>query len=1083
MVDYSEDLEQEIYNEAEETLAETMWGKYANDIINGINNNSSVLPNRAIWELVQNARDVSKSTELATIKFIRKKDEFIFEHNGQPFDRKSIQALIIQTSSKVRNDIVKIGQYGTGFLTTHKFGLRFKLSGSLKVVASKELYYNIGEKDDFIIDRSSCDKGKLSAKIQDQIDVEQSWGKNMSELTQAPTPFTRFTYLHDHEIERINVKEAFEKSPVLTPYVLALNPLISKIVFIDEEEQLVESYSFKGKRLLWENEKIRVEEVSIFHNNTTICLCTISSVEELDIETNESKVTIVLPCKAENCSEVKYHQLEANTPQLYLYLPLLGTENWGWNYIIHAPSFTCDKDTRDSLLFIGNGQNNDYQANQNRELINLAGELIKEYISTCIDQISDRKYLCRVNFLPAPKECLTEYYESLQNKWVSYFELLPLVKSEDDYITVDKIKVLDEKLLEACTKDIKLLDSIYTLLSKEDIKIVIPEKSDLLHWSCYINEWYVGRKNPHSISINDVCTYIKAITLNESDLIWLHKICEYLKDNPDANLPLQGIVPNENLKLISEDLVKPVDFNKTFRSILKTLLPSEVEKFIHPRFIDILVDNKEYDKESAKKSLTNFITELPSYYAQLKSDILENKTIIKDNYPTISKEIWQALLDMYRMLLPIDGVGFSTKIYKLITEFYQYEPQTNDRLTKEWFDIRNCYTILINDSLLRFTLLDDKSQKQEWGLKMVNELFAFQDTQSILRNYTLYPDQNGIYKYSSQLKKEIKIPSRLKEIYKEICNKDVQSDLVDTVFQDCFIETGSISGNDLANEIQKPFTENNIRSLEGNKYQKLFIEIIQKFSDPKDGITWQELFSTINAYKSQLMLSVIDSPEKRESIFQIMKVQDVDRLSAIAELSKFDNFERVIELGKLAIEKEIQEKNDFEFKKQLGQYVENYVLHELNEVLHDNDLKISVIDEQGGQDLKVMLNGDTIYYIEVKSRWHTDRSVMMSMKQHQTSYKEKHRYALCAVDMCNYNREFAKDYVYPEIDTIKENIRFITNIGKLNERMKDSVEESKDIVHIASGYQVLVPQDVINRGISFDDFISTLKNTIENHLR
>ena len=173
MMDNNYILLSQINSEADETLAETIWGKPANDIITGINNNSMVPANRSIWELVQNARDVSYEGCKAEIRFIRKDNEFVFEHNGQPFDRKSIQSLIIQTSSKVRNDIVKVGQYGTGFLTTHKFGLRLKLEGALKVVSNQNLYYNFGkDEEEYIIDRSFTDRGKLSSAIQKQVDIE-----------------------------------------------------------------------------------------------------------------------------------------------------------------------------------------------------------------------------------------------------------------------------------------------------------------------------------------------------------------------------------------------------------------------------------------------------------------------------------------------------------------------------------------------------------------------------------------------------------------------------------------------------------------------------------------------------------------------------------------------------------------------------------------------------------------------------------------------------------------------------------------------------------------------------------------------
>jgi hypothetical protein len=98
---------------------ETMWGKPARDIITGIGNNRGITPVRAIWELVQNARDVVVEGNYAEIIFTRRKNEFIFQHDGIPFTNKTIEALILQTSSKVSNNSVQVGQYGTGFLTTH----------------------------------------------------------------------------------------------------------------------------------------------------------------------------------------------------------------------------------------------------------------------------------------------------------------------------------------------------------------------------------------------------------------------------------------------------------------------------------------------------------------------------------------------------------------------------------------------------------------------------------------------------------------------------------------------------------------------------------------------------------------------------------------------------------------------------------------------------------------------------------------------------------------------------------------------------------------------------------------------------
>lgn len=1085
-----ESFKDQINKEAEESLAETMWGKPANDIITGISNNSAIPADRAIWELVQNARDVSKVGKKAIIRFIRKEKEFVFEHNGQPFDRKSILALILQTSSKVRHDIVKVGQYGTGFLTTHKFGLRFKLRGSLKVASDKEVFYNFGVNNDYIIDRSSRDKKTMSSAIQTQVETEQKWGSELQQLSYNPLEYTVFTYLHDYDIEKDNVKEAFRKSPKLAPYVLALNPLISQILFEDEVDQTSVKYSIINRERIWDNGHIEVEKIVIEQTDQLnyLYLYLLKSLTEINEQTNESKVTVILPWVSMIATglTLDYYELSNDLPQLYLYLPLLGTENWGWNYIVHAPSFTCDKDTRDALLFVGNGQNNDDQAEQNRKLITLAGSLVREYLNSNLSQIDERKYLGRVNFLPAPQERLKAYYGELQKEWVGYFESLPLVKKNEGYIVVRNIKVLDFELYKASKENPKLLDALYALLNKEIHHIILPEKADLIHWSQYIDEWYVGEKNYHTITLKEVCDKIKCTPLDEYDIEWLYEICDYLKNNPHNDIVLRSIVPNENLELVTGDLVKPITFGHTFRSVMRTLVPEEIEKFVHPKFVNILTDACEYDYEKAKAALTSFITNITNVSSNLKTSIINRTPLTLDDYKEhyLSETIVHAILDLYKMLITQDGTSFSTRMYYLLVDYYNYHPNTIDKLAKECFDIRNCYTPLINDSLLQFTLLKEKSDKKEWIFNMVKELYGFQDAHSFLRNYMVYPDQKGEYKYSIQLKKGISIPSRLKDLYNEICNEDVYAELVDDDYRDYFVETGLLSGKSLADKIQKPFVDNNLRSIENHPHQKLFLEIIENLSNSDNGAQWCNLFATINAYKSQLMLSVIDSPQKRESIFQIMKVQDSNKLNSIAELSKLENIDRIIQLGKEALARELKEKNDFEFKNTLGLYVEEYLLNQLNDILGDNKLKVSVIDEQGGQDLKVIINNEVIYYIEVKSRWEADRSVLMSTLQHQTSYKEKEHYALCAVDMSQYNRDLAEQHIYPEIDKIKENISVLPNIGELNERMRDAVEDHDDaVVHIAGGYQVLVSQAVINaNGISFDNFVEMLKDIVKRHI-
>ncbi|MCY1636588.1 sacsin N-terminal ATP-binding-like domain-containing protein [Marinifilum sp. D737] len=1090
-------LEEAIKKEADDQLAETMWGKPANDIITGIANNSSVPANRAIWELVQNARDVSKVEERAKVRFTRRLNEFVFQHNGQPFDRKSIQSLILQTSSKVRNDIVQVGQYGTGFLTTHKFGLQFHLQSSLDLKHGN-YFYNFGVEKDFLIDRSSKDKIILSKAIKDAIDISQQWGADASHWSSTPLDDTVFIYKHNHQIERDNVAEAFKKSVALVPYVLSLNPLLQSITFADEVEHTTDIYEHISTIHKADFGDTQMDQVTIRRNcdgkESTIQFLLLKSKSQLTEDNSESKVTVILPCVSTDGTE-NVIQLSDDKPQLYLYLPLLGTENWGWNFIVHAPSFTCDKDTRDSLLFVGNGQNNDDQAENNKQLIQLAGGIIKEFITHQLTNYTDRKHFGRVNFLADGSEKLKAYYTQLQTKWVTYFESQPLVKKEDEYIAVSTIKVLDKELYEACENDSKLLDALYILLSKEIHNITLPEQSDLIYWSRCTDEWYRGNDNPYVLTLSQICKIVENTPIKDEDIVWLLKLCSYLKAHPHSGIDLKKLVPNEQLKLSQAELVKPTNFNSTYRLALQTLVPQEVEKFIHNSFYIVLDDAKEYGFDDAKNAITVYLTSLDSKSVALKNAILANASWQKEDYENVylNPEQINAILDIYKMLLPLDGDGFTTKTFNLLSQFYEYTPSVNERLDKELFDIRTCYTALLNDALYKFTLLEDKSSWCTWNLQMVQVLFNFKEANSFLRNYLIYPNQMGKHCYASELKRERTMPLRLKELYDTICrgvkdedkSKSICHELVAKEYENFFVETGELDGSALADEIQTPFAQNEVRTIGNHPHQKLIIEIIELLNDENDGSVWRNLFGTINSIKAQLMLSVINSPQKRESIFQIMKVQDETKLKIIAELSMNDDLVRIIELGTRELELEIQDKNDFTFKKQLGEYVEEFLLEQLKETIGENSLTVHINNEQNGQDLIIYINNNPVYYIEVKSRWSSKNSVLMSTAQHQKSFANKDQYALCVVDMSDYDKDFVIHHIYPDVKDVLSRISMLENIGALNDRMKDAVDgkEDKD-VYIASGYQVLVPQKVIAKhGKTFEVFIDNLNQHINSKIQ
>lgn len=74
---------------------------------------------RWVWELLQNARDAAP-VEGVSVSLVHQMDRVIFRHSGLPFTHKSVAHLIYHGSTKYDlSESSPIGQFGTGFLTTH----------------------------------------------------------------------------------------------------------------------------------------------------------------------------------------------------------------------------------------------------------------------------------------------------------------------------------------------------------------------------------------------------------------------------------------------------------------------------------------------------------------------------------------------------------------------------------------------------------------------------------------------------------------------------------------------------------------------------------------------------------------------------------------------------------------------------------------------------------------------------------------------------------------------------------------------------------------------------------------------------
>lgn len=1086
-------------DESDDAENSAVWESHANNIIIGIEANDDVKPVRAIWEMVQNARDERRPGTLANIVFTRKKGTFVFQHDGQPFTKIAIASLIIQTSSKTNNEPEKVGKYGTGFLTTHKFGRVFNLSGALRLKRGLDYFYNF---DNFEINRSSEDKVVLGKAIKSLIDKTKTWNQCTDKITKDASPLTTFTYTHRDEQERKNAKDALDEAPDLVPYVIALNRGVGSIELIDEVDGNTKKFVRNGNYEEVETADdycLKTCVVDKYENGVRQPSETVFLLESSKDFTpdNEPRVTVILPLHS---IDVGYEAFDyGKIPHLFLHLPLLGTSDWALNYIIHAPKFSCDKENRDNVRFSGNSEETKAKANANRELTDLAYTLILQFIDRNLSLIKNRKLLTPVKYrLLDVNDNTKEYFKTQQAWWVSEMESREYVENENSTLLPSEIKVFDEELLEACTQNESLLDAIYYLFAKAGATApVCPKKVDMLYWSRTINDWYDDKENAHFLSVAHIADLVSSIAFEEIDLDQLLVFEQYLADNNKTKVFDKAILPNIDLSLCtSEDMLDAVSFSGNVMDVLRVLSPETIDHIAHPKFAKLLKLSA-YTNESLKSTLSQRISELVAL--QKDSDVKRDKesgNFNAENYNEtfFSDDVSAAILKLNMMIVDEDSTSAEARMLPYLREFYSFDEVINERLNKGLFDRRTCCNALLRDALFKFTCMSDeeKNKKSGWIKSLLLALQEYKDIRDkILVHYEVCPDQMGCFSYADKLSMEDgSMHEELKNIYDKIIAKVTDEDksnsirhkLINTSFNTMLPPTSITPGQTLASELEKIVRDEYNYNLKDQTYTDDFVRIIKFLSGTDDeSLVWQDLFKDINSKKGELLLSAIESEKKKEHIFRYINA-DEDKLELLSSVMDSPDLADIIRMGQDGVKSKKREDNEFNFKLRLGKYVEQFLRMELAESLNGIDLHVPdpIKDRQGGQDIVIMLDDKVAYYIEVKSRWGTDRSVLMSTTQHVNSIRNKDMYALCAVNMCGYLSEYGEEaidlHLFPEDPKeITDRMRFLENIGTLNSDIEDACTAKVEKVYVDSGYRVHITQDVIrDNSVSFKEFTDHL---------
>ena len=278
---------------------------------------------RWVWELLQNARDASPDGGV-NVWLIQEPHRVIFRHNGLPFTDKNIAHLIYHGSTKYGTEI---GEFGTGFLTTHLISKTVAVKGRM----------DDGREFDFMLDRRGDNAEELKAAM------DKSWEAFTESLTQGTfhesvCNTTEYGYPLASEVLAV-VTERINDLITNAPYLLAFNGRI-RSVHVEHQDRSV-TIEKTATEPLGERGSQRVHVVECGPG------CDPVSRYLIAITDNSTSVAVETAKVDAKWSIAEQEQ----TPRIFKAFPLIGTRDFCLPIVINDERFR-PRQERDTLFLV-----------------------------------------------------------------------------------------------------------------------------------------------------------------------------------------------------------------------------------------------------------------------------------------------------------------------------------------------------------------------------------------------------------------------------------------------------------------------------------------------------------------------------------------------------------------------------------------------------------------------------------------------------------------------------------------------------------------------------------------------------------
>lgn len=753
---------------------------------------------RWVWELMQNAKDVSwedigisieiKLHPNGSAKILE------FAHNGKPFSLDNITYLIEQNSSKDRKQREdeaqkQTGKFGTGFLTTHLLSEKVELEGVVKEPDEPYRKFNLW------LDRSGREIEQIIASVNHSMAVLEQLLEEPTPVNFAPTQFnTKFHYQLDERGQKV-MEVGFQDMYQVLPFVLAFNPQIKHIA----SHPISTFYTLgESKRLA---DKIQIFPITIINNG-------VSKKREVIILSG-IKVTLAIEIETTN-NQVYLLPFDDRMPRLFCDFPLIGSEDFPFPVIINSSEFN-PSEPRDGAPF---NDDDEPPFIENRSILSEAVTLYLELLEFAAENNWQRMYNLISTELPPEKEWISrEWYQNNIQKPMR--EKVVRIKMVD---TVGHGRTEMEFVDGTCVafpyhargeKDHRqsIREQIWTLCSINGL-CILPKKDDIDHWQSKI--WL----EKCQLSIESLIKAVhdaqkieafQPLKMNELEAIgWLNSLYSIIFQDDQAisqiNQDKFAIIPNQkgNFKIKSA-LLRDANIEEGLKDVL-ALLESDVKDRL---FHKSLVFNEESNPTASLISFPSITQEsiIDDINNRLnKSNLIKRSEAInlltalfstdkdfpaeREVYYRISKDLLGDEIPEKRIIVKWDNRIWEvsdklriSRLVKVVADCKNIE-QLRVKLSKSNDD----ETILWLDEFVRYILHSGNEDK-------LND-----------KNSPILPDQNGNFKIKEALFEDEVIDEDLKNISSWL-KYDCRADLLHPGIQLDFPENKKITVAQLAAKI------------------------------------------------------------------------------------------------------------------------------------------------------------------------------------------------------------------------------------------------------------------------------------------